>query len=262
MSLMSKRRYSNAEMRTWLPGDSGSCTAGATDANVISIIVPTLNEERTIVGALTPLQPLRGRHIEIIVIDGGSADRTIDRARTLADRIAVANRGRAAQMNAGATLARGEVLLFLHSDTRLPQRFVELIHHRLSQPVRTWGRFDAKIDSRHPIFWIVSRMMNARSRWSGIATGDQAIFVRRVEFERLGGFPVIPLMEDIALSKALKRNSWPARISAPVITSARRWEQHGVLNTIFLMWRLRWAYFRGVDPADLAGKYEHDRCHG
>ncbi|MGE0751303.1 MAG: TIGR04283 family arsenosugar biosynthesis glycosyltransferase [Variibacter sp.] len=221
----------------------------------ISIIVPTLNERETIVGALTPLQRLRGKSIEIVVIDGRSADDTIELARPLADRVEISRRGRAAQMNTGALLARGDVLLFLHADTRLPPDFITLIQRALDGG-RAWGRFNVRIDSRRLLLRIVARMMNARSRLSGIATGDQAIFVRRGDCERIGGFPDIPLMEDIALSKSLKRLSWPAVIPVPVLTSARRWERDGIVKTIILMWSLRWAYFWGADPAGLAIRYE------
>lgn len=229
--------------------------AGPEKDLLISVVVPSLDEQETIASTLRPLQPLRGQDIEIIVIDGGSTDGTIELAHPLADRIERAHRGRAAQMNAGARLARGDVLLFLHADTRLPSQFVELVHNALSGGNRVWGRFDVRIESHRPILSIVARMMNTRSRWSGVATGDQAIFVRRSDFEQLGGFPEIALMEDIALSKALKRISWPACLSAAVVTSSRRWERHGIMRTIFLMWRLRWAYLRGVSPAKLAVKY-------
>ena len=227
----------------------------------LSIIIPTLNEAEAIVPTLASLQSFRGREIEIIVVDGGSTDDTLHLTRPLADRIAAARRGRASQMNAGAAIARGKVLLFLHADTQLPLGAVELIRAALSDACRSWGRFDVRIDSGNPVLWVVARMMNLRSRWTGIATGDQAIFVRRDDFERIGGFPDIPLMEDIALSRALGRLSPPACISIPVITSARRWQRHGVLRTILLMWRLRFAYSRGADPADLAMSYGYAPHH-
>lgn len=236
-------------------GKSGRSCAGPIASSLISIIVPTLDEDDTVVATLEPLQPWRGRGIEIIVIDGGSHDNTVEVARPLADLLDVARRGRAAQMNAGATFARGDVLLFLHADTRLPPEFTELIRNALADRNRVWGRFNARINSPNPILWVVSRMMDVRSHCSGIATGDQALFVRRSAFDRIGGFPEIPLMEDIAFSKALKRLSWPARICVPVVTSSRRWESHGILRTIVLMWSLRWAYFRGADPARLAERY-------
>jgi rSAM/selenodomain-associated transferase 2 len=162
-------------------------------------------------------------------------------------------------MNAGAARASGSILLFLHADTRLPTCGTELVCKALCGSDRVWGRFDVRIESPNPVLWLVARMMNLRSCWSGIATGDQAIFVRRADFHRVGGFPNIPLMEDIALSKALRRLSKPACLTTPAITSARRWERHGVLRTVFLMWRLRFAYFCGADPADLARAYGYGR---
>jgi rSAM/selenodomain-associated transferase 2 len=206
---------------------------------------------------LAALQAARGQDVEVVVVDGGSNDGTLARAEPLADQVTAAPRGRASQMNAGAAIARGDMFLFLHADTRLPASGVTLVQEALSNAGRVWGRFDVRIDSRNPMLWLVARMMNLRSRWSGIATGDQAIFVLRADFDRIGGYPDIPLMEDIALSRALRRIGPPVCLSTPVITSARRWERHGVLRTILLMWRLRWAYFRGADPADLAISYRY-----
>ena len=224
---------------------------------MFSVIIPTLDEAETIVPTLTGLQAERGPDVELIVVDGGSRDATLDLARPFSDHIITARRGRASQMNAGAAIARGDVLLFVHADTQLPASGVDLIREALAHSSRIWGRFDVRIDSRKPILWLVARIMNLRSRWSGIATGDQAIFVRRATFERIGGYPDIPLMEDIALSCALRRVSPPLCLSTPVVTSARRWERNGVLRTILLMWRLRWAYFRGANPADLAMSYRY-----
>jgi rSAM/selenodomain-associated transferase 2 len=222
---------------------------------MLSIIVPTLNEADTIVPTLTSLQRLRGRDVEVIVVDGGSSDHTVMLAQPLADRVETARRGRAFQMNAGAAAARGDVLLFLHADTRLPEGGVKLVCDALTRTDRVWGRFDVRIDSRHRALSLVAHMMNLRSRWSGIATGDQAIFVRRYDFEKIGGFPGIPIMEDIALSRALRRLSRPACLSTPVVTSGRRWERRGLVRTVLLMWRLRFAYSIGADPAALAVDY-------
>jgi rSAM/selenodomain-associated transferase 2 len=221
---------------------------------MLSIIIPTLNEAETIAATLVPLQPLRGRDVEIIVVDGGSHDDTAVRAKTHSDRVETARRGRAPQMNAGAAVARGDILLFLHADTLLPPDGAALVRAALAGN-RVWGRFDVHIDSPNPILWIVARMINLRSRWSGIATGDQAIFVRRAVFEHAGRFPDIPLMEDIAISRTLRRIGRPVCLNARVITSARRWQRHGVARTIVLMWRLRLAYFLGADPSELALRY-------
>lgn len=188
---------------------------------------------------------LRRRGHEVIVVDGGSDDGTAALAEGLCDRVLTAPRGRAAQMNAGAREAKGDVLVFLHADTRLPEDF--------SLGSHVWGRFDVEIDGRHPLLKVVAWSMNLRSRLTGIATGDQAIFVRRDAFP---GFPEIALMEDVALSKLLKRRGAPACLRQRVVTSGRRWESRGVLRTIGLMWRLRLLYFLGVSPERLARRYE------
>ena len=225
---------------------------------MISIIIPTLNEAGGIAAVLVRLQRLRP-DAEIIVADGGSEDGTADLARPLADRVLEAPRGRARQMNAGAAAARGDVLLFLHADTVLPEDAPGAIRAALEASGKQWGRFDATIAGRDALLAVVSLMMNARSRMSGIATGDQAMFMRREAFETVGGFPDIPLMEDVALSKRLKLLSPPACLRQRVITSARRWERDGVLRTIVLMWRLRFAYAMGVDPRRLARRYDPER---
>lgn len=222
---------------------------------MLSIIVPTLNEAGGIAAALQRLAALRQRGAEVIVADGGSEDDTVAVARPLASRVTSAPRGRASQMNAGAALASGSVLLFLHADTTLPQDADSLIAIALADPRHVWGRFDVRIEDRHPILAVVAVMMNLRSRITGVCTGDQAIFVRRATFTEVGGFPDIALMEDIALSKALRRRSPPACLSQRVTTSGRRWESRGVLRTIVLMWRLRFDYWRGVDPRELAIRY-------
>jgi rSAM/selenodomain-associated transferase 2 len=219
----------------------------------LTIVIPVLNEAAIIVGALQALAPLRARGAEIIVADGGSRDGTAQLAAPLADRVIAAPRGRGAPMNAGAALGKGDALLFLHADTALPDDADRLIAAALSQ--RAWGRFDLRIAGRHPLLAIVARMINWRSRLTGIATGDQAIFVRREAFQAAGGFPDLPLMEDIAISRRLKRLGRPACIATPVVTSGRRWETNGVVRTIVLMWRLRLAYYFGVEPALLAQRY-------
>jgi rSAM/selenodomain-associated transferase 2 len=183
----------------------------------------------------------------VIVVDGGSADGTAALAAGLADKVIVAQRGRAAQMNAGAAAASGDALLFLHADTTLPDRAADLVAGALENSL--WGRFDVRIEGRSPLLAVVAFFMNWRSRLTGIATGDQAIFVRR---EAFAGFPEIALMEDVAFSKAMKRRGAPACLGAKVTTSGRRWERRGVLRTIVLMWRLRLAYFLGARPEDLA----------
>jgi rSAM/selenodomain-associated transferase 2 len=221
----------------------------------LSIVIPVLNEAAGIHAALARLVGYRRRGVEVIVVDGGSADKTADTANPLADQVIAARRGRAPQMNAGAAAASGEVLMFLHCDCVLPDDADRLALDGLANSRAAWGRFDVRIDGRQPLLRIVAAMMNARSRLTGIATGDQAVFVRRDAFERVGGFPDIPLMEDIAFSKTMKRMSHPLCLRAKVTTSARRWEKNGVLRTIILMWRLRLAYFFGASPAALAKRY-------
>ena len=225
----------------------------------ISIIVPALNEEGNVEGALAALAPLRTSRAEVILADGGSTDRTVELARPLCDRLVVAPRGRAAQMNAGAEVASGDILLFLHLDTSLPVDALERIRSGLRTTGRAWGRFDVRILGAHPLLPIVATLMNMRSRATGIATGDQAIFVMRETFRRVSGFPAIALMEDIALSRRLKRESPPLCLAAKASTSGRRWDRNGFWRTIFLMWRLRLSYFLGADPGDLARAYGYAR---
>jgi len=222
----------------------------------LSIVIPVLDEAPSIAGALTAVGPLRARGAEIIVVDGGSADETVALARPLADFVIVSTRGRAAQMNAGAGIARGDVLLFLHADTRLPDDADHLVRAGLAQSRRTWGRFDVAITGQHPLLPVIACAMNLRSRLTGIATGDQAMFVTREAFAAAGGFPAIALMEDITLARNLKRISPPLCLRARVTTSGRRWESRGVVRTMVLMWRLRLAYFLGADPQDLARRYD------
>jgi rSAM/selenodomain-associated transferase 2 len=221
----------------------------------LSIIMPVLDEGEGIAATLDALADLRGLGVEVIVVDGGSSDATVQRARLRADRVLTAPRGRASQMNAGAAEATGDVLLFLHADTRLPTAAELVVLGGLERSGRVWGRFDVSIVGRHPLLAVVARMMSIRSRATGIATGDQAIFVKRDAFVAAGGFPEIPLMEDIALCKRLKRVGRPLCLRERVVTSGRRWERHGVLRTIVLMWRLRLSYFLGADPALLARRY-------
>jgi rSAM/selenodomain-associated transferase 2 len=220
----------------------------------LSIIMPVLDEAAEIEVALTALAPFRARGVEVIVADGGSGDDTVGLARPLADRVVMAARGRAAQMNAGATVAKGDVLLFLHADTHLPLDADRLILDAFTRSGRAWGRFDVRINGGG-VFALISAFMNARSRLSGIATGDQAMFVSRAAFDNVGSFPPIALMEDVTLSAKLKRVGRPLCLAARVTTSGRRWHRQGVLRTILLMWKLRLAYFFGADPVRLARAY-------
>jgi rSAM/selenodomain-associated transferase 2 len=221
----------------------------------ISVIIPALNEADTITGLLDDLAPLRLQGHEIILVDGGSEDRTAEAAAPKVDHVLHSIRGRAAQMNAGAERANGDILWFLHADTRIPPAAAE----RLLQACRNgqlWGWFDISLSGSNWLLRIVERLMNLRSHATGLATGDQGIFVERGTFDAVSGFPQIPLMEDIAMSKALRRRSPPARIRRPRLqTSSRRWENRGIVRTIVLMWRLRLAYALGAEPQDLAKRY-------
>ncbi len=221
----------------------------------LSIIIPVLNEGERLRGAVNALRPLRVNGHEVIVVDGGSADDMPAIAGSLADRTLTGPRGRALQMNAGAQAAGGDILLFLHADTLLPPGADRLIIDGLSKSGRTWGRFNVRLAGRHPLLRVIGIAMNLRSRLTGIMTGDQAIFVRRDLFERIGGYPEIALMEDVALSKRLKRAGPPLCLKAKVLTSSRRWREHGIVRTMLTMWRLRLAYSLGADPERLARRY-------
>ena len=224
----------------------------------LSIIIPVLNEADHIASALQALTPLRARGAELIVVDGGSTDGTVAQATPLATFVIASPRGRAIQMNAGATIASADVLLFLHADTRLPPDADRLVLDGLARSRRAWGRFDVTIEGAHPLLPLVAASMNLRSRLTGITTGDQAMFMQRDAFAAAGAFPEIALMEDITFARRLKRVSPPLNLRARITTSGRRWEQRGVLRTITLMWRLRLAYFFGAAPDALAARYGYD----
>ena len=219
----------------------------------LSIIVPALNEALQITERLQTLQHLRQQGVELILVDGGSSDATVSCATMLADHVIVSARGRALQMNAGASHASGNVLLFLHVDTDLPAAADQLIAAALRRG--EWGRFDVTLSGSHWMLPVIAAMMNWRSRLTGIATGDQAIFIRRSLFEQVHGYASIALMEDIELSSRLKKISAPVCLRERVCSSARRWEKQGIWRTIWLMWRLRLAYFLGADPQQLAVAY-------
>ncbi|NWF47198.1 glycosyltransferase [Hydrogenophaga sp. D2P1] len=221
-----------------------------------SIVVPMLNEAQEMPRLLARLSALARLGNDVLIVDGGSDDGSADLAVRAGLRVLSSPRGRARQMNLGAAHASGDVLLFLHADTLLPEGALITIHRVMQKSSAPWGRFDVVIDGSHPLLRVVARLMNLRSRWTGIATGDQAIFVTREAFDAVGGFPDQPLMEDIELSSRLLRRSRPACISDPVLTSGRRWESRGVWRTVLLMWRLRWAYWRGTPADQLARLYQ------
>lgn len=226
----------------------------------LSVIVPVWMEAAGISDTLQALAPLRSAGHEVIVVDAGSTDGTGRLAEPLCDHVITSDKGRAVQMNAGAVVARGDILLFLHADTRLPFSALEHLS-RFNSSQRVWGRFDVCLSGHRRLFKAIAWFMNHRSRLTGICTGDQAMFVRRNVFEALGGFQPLPLMEDVELSRRLCLVSRPWCVSSPVVTDSRRWEKQGPWRTVFLMWRLRWRYWRGESPESLAEAYRMDVRH-
>lgn len=221
----------------------------------LSIIIPALNEAAGIGATLARLQAARRRGHEVIVVDGGSGDGTPACCNNLVDQLLYAGPGRAVQMNAGAAQACGDTLLFLHADTLSPEDVDRLIAAVL-RGAPGWGRFDVQLSGRRPLLRLIEWLMNLRSRVSGIATGDQGLFLTREWFASVGGFPDLPLMEDIALSKCLKRRARPHCLKARMVTSSRRWETQGIARTVVKMWCLRAAFFLGVPASRLARRYE------
>jgi rSAM/selenodomain-associated transferase 2 len=221
---------------------------------VLSVVVPTLNEGAVIESLLSALQPLRESGCEIIVSDGGSTDATCERALGLCDRLVSGGPGRAVQMNRGASVAEAGWLWFLHADTRFTEPLSRL-PGIFKSTKRDWGFFRVRLDAPGWRFRVIEWMMNRRSRFSRIGTGDQGLFVRHRVFQEIGGFADIPLMEDVEICKRLRGVSRPRVLDVPLLTSARRWQRHGVLRTVLLMWRLRLAYFLGVSPERLARQY-------
>lgn len=222
----------------------------------LSIVIPVLNEAAGLGAVLPALAPFVTRGVELIIADGGSSDATVALAKAAGVTVILAPRGRALQMNAGAQRASGTVVLFLHADTLLPENADLLIANSLAGGEIVWGRFDVIITGQSRILRVVAALMNLRSRLSGIATGDQAIFMTRAAFNAVSGFPSQRLMEDIEISKRLLQISRPACLRAKVHTSGRRWETRGVWSTMLLMWRLRFAYWRGAAPERLAELYK------
>ena len=220
----------------------------------VSIIIPVLNEAELIAETLSRLAPCRDQGHELIVVDGGSSDETVSVSQAHADKVLCSSKGRARQMNHGIAAAQGDILLFLHADT-------QMAHQALTQVINAiedgyfWGRFNVRLSGKHLMFRIIERMMNLRSRLTGVATGDQAIFVSNECIDIVGDYPQIALMEDVLFSKRLRNLGWPACISQPVVTSSRRWEEHGVLRTVLLMWRLRLLFVLGVSADKLAQQY-------
>lgn len=220
----------------------------------VSIIIPVLNEEGSIKNLLEQLQGYRKQGHEVIVVDGGSIDKTISIAELLSDKVLTSQSGRAVQMNTGVSQAQYEALWFLHADTSIADNAIDVVQQALT--AQEWGRFNIKLSGENVLFRVIERMMNFRSCFSGIATGDQGIFVKRKSFELVKGYSNIPLMEDVSLSKKLNKVSKPVCLKDKLITSSRRWEQHGIFSTIFLMWKLRFLYWLGVSADKLAAQYK------
>lgn len=224
---------------------------------MISIIIPCLNEESNIQATLDCLQPMRQRGHQVIVVDGGSGDASVALADSLADEVLLTSAGRGRQMNAGANFALGDILWFIHADTRVPADLDLHLQKTLAESGRFWGRFDVRLSGNNMSFRIIAALMNWRSRLTGIATGDQGMFVCRKQWQQAGGFADIPLMEDIELSKRLKKSfGQPLCLSRKLLTSSRRWESHGLIKTTILMWHLRLRYALGADPSDLSRHYQ------
>ena len=222
---------------------------------VLSVIVPALNEAENIAGTLLPLQEERGRSLEIILADGGSTDDTPALARPWINEFTSAPPGRASQMNAGAELAQGRYLFFLHADTQItPEALSELLAHCATGKAQ-WGFFRVRLAASRWRYRVIESFMNYRSQLTRVATGDQGLFVSKITFQKIGGFSTIPLMEDIEISKRLRKIAEPAVLKKSISTSARRWEQYGVFRTVLLMWYLRLAYFCGVSPETLHRYY-------
>ena len=223
--------------------------------NKISFILPVLDEAELIVEQLCRLQVYRQKGHEVLVIDGGSADNTVELATALADVVETTSPGRSRQMNHGAGLAGGDVFLFLHIDTSLPEAADTLVLSALGSHQAAWGWFDIRLSSDRYSFRLIAWMMNLRARISSVCTGDQALFVTRKLFEEVGKFPALPLMEDVAISKKLRRLASPTAVAQAAVTSSRRWQQRGLLKTVLLMWKLRLLYFLGVSPSRLVAMY-------
>jgi rSAM/selenodomain-associated transferase 2 len=235
--------------------DSGATGTIRPDEPWLSVIVPARNEAAGIADTLAPLQSERDQGVEVVLVDGASTDATREQAEPWVDRFVDAAPGRAHQMNQGAAGARAPLLWFLHADTRMDARHLQALKRERGP----WGHFRVRLSGRHPLFRVISFMMNLRSRLTGISTGDQSLFVCAELFREEGGFPEQPLMEDVAFSARLRRRAGrPAQLVPALTTDSRRWESRGPWRTMIEMWWLRWRYWRGDDPAVLCQRYERE----
>ncbi len=224
---------------------------------LISVVIPALNEADNVAAAVR--SAAASAIAEVIVVDGGSDDATVEAAAKAGARVVSSSRGRARQLNAGAKGASGDVLLFLHADTRLPAGFDRSIVAALGDDLVVGGRFDIDLRPSSPLIWLTARLISLRSRLSRIATGDQGLFVRTSVFAEMGGFPNLPIMEDLAFSIELKRRGRIACLRDRVVSSSRRWRKDGVARTILLMWTMRFLFFCGVSPTRLHELYADTR---
>jgi len=220
----------------------------------LSVIVPVINEEMNLSRIAGCLRSVIEQGHEVIIVDGGSTDNTLTIAYDITDTIIISKKGRALQMNNGASVASGNVVLFLHADTLLPENVAEIISD-VYVGENFWGRFDVRLSNEKYVYRLIECMMNMRSSLTSIVTGDQAMFFEKNLFDRIGGFPEIALMEDVEISRQLKKISKPVRLKSKVVTSSRRWETNGVVATVLLMWKLRLYYFFGVSPEKLSQMY-------
>lgn len=220
----------------------------------IAVIVPVLNEAAGLAAIMEQARQLTIEGAQLVWVDGGSTDGTAQLLQAGGFQVVASQPGRALQMNTGAAWVTSDRLLFLHADTTLPLSALSEVQRALSGRF-VWGRFDVRIQGRSRWLPVVAFMMNVRSRCTGIATGDQALFMTRAAFDAVGGFPAQALMEDIDMSRKLKRLSAPACLRSKATTSGRRWDTRGAWRTILLMWKLRWAYWRGAAPDDIARAY-------
>ncbi len=221
----------------------------------LSIIIPVLNEERFLAGNRERLVSLLQEGHEILVVDGGSQDNSVDIARALGCRVFSTRASRGHQLGYGASHSKGDVLLFLHADTHLPSHAAQVIAQALAKPESLWGRFDVRFSNPSPVFQVIAWFMNKRSCLTGIATGDHALFIKRKLYFGCGGYTDVPLMEDVELCRRLKRHASPVCLSEEVVTSSRRWEQNGIMKTVITMWWLRLMFFLGQSPEKLARLY-------
>jgi rSAM/selenodomain-associated transferase 2 len=220
---------------------------------MISVVIPAINEEATIGNTIN--QVLSGKNIEVILADGGSDDGTREISESLGAQIVMATKGRALQMNEGALIASGDILLFLHSDTTLPFDYDRDIRQALADPCIAVGAFGLSFDTDTPAMRLMALGANLRSRLFSLPYGDQALFVRRADFHEAGGFPKIPIMEDVAFVRGMKKKGRIAILSSRITTSSRRYQAMGTVRTWVVNQLAMAGFFMGMPPEELAVPY-------